>query len=668
MKSGPSGICRNPAVSYLRLPRHPARQHASKMGEQDVQKLQDPTSMRRFTRQMINDVRALEHMLSEGLFETDTRRIGAEQELFLVDERWQPAPLAEEILQINKDPRLVSELTRFNLEFNLDPLEFGGDCLSRLENQIGEMLTNVRNLAEKVGSVVVMAGILPTIHDYDLRIDNMAPQPRYFALNDAIMELMGGMAQYQIRGVDELFFQHPNIMVEGCNTSFQTHFQVAPDEFAHYYNIAQLVAAPVLASATNSPILFGKRLWRETRIALFQQAVDTRSSNLYLRDMSPRVHFGTEWVRESVAEIYKEDIARFRVIISSDFEDSFESLKEGRIPALSALRLHNGTVYRWNRACYGITNGQPHLRIENRILPAGPSVVDEVANAAFWFGLVVGLADRHDDIRPLIPFDAAKNNFVTVARQGLASEIRWLDGHRWSAGKLITAELLPIARQGLEASGIDEGDIERYLGIINERVLSRQTGSQWQLESLANMRDEGTTRAERLDSLVYYMLKNQLSGRPVHEWNVAAMIDEALSRVPSKRVEHYMSTDLFTVHEDELIDFVAVIMDWRRIRHVLVEDKQHRLVGLVNHRMTLRFLAAQKAIGETTDRPVKDIMIRDPISITPETPTREAIHLMRHHGVGALPVVRNEQLVGIVTESDFGRIAARLIDHSLGDE
>ena len=624
--------------------------------------------MRSFTRQIINDVRALEHMLDEGMFETEVRRIGAEQELFLVDERWQPAPIAEEILQRNDDPRLVSELTRFNLEFNLDPLVFAGDCLSRLQAQIEEMLGKVRRLADDEKAVVVMAGILPTIHDYDLRIENMAPQPRYAALNEAIMELMGGMAQYQIRGVDELFFQHANIMVEGCNTSFQTHFQVTPDEFPHFYNVAQVIAAPVLAAATNSPILFGKRLWRETRIALFQQAVDTRSSNLYLRDMSPRVHFGTEWVNESVAEIYKEDIARFRVIIAGEAEDSFESLKDGRVPELSALRLHNGTVYRWNRACYGITDGKPHLRIENRILPAGPSVIDEVANAAFWYGLAVGIAGRHDDIRPLMPFDLAKSNFVTVARQGLASEITWLDGNRWSAEKLIRTELLPIAREGLEASGIDSADIERYLTVIDQRVLSRQTGSQWQLDSLARMRDEGSTRAERLDTLVYNMLTNQLAGKPVHEWELGHTLDEALSRIPQKRVEHYMSTDLFTVHEDELIEFVAVLMDWRRIRHVLVEDKKHRLVGLVNHRMILRFFAAQKAVGETIDRPVKDIMIRDPISISPETPTKEAILLMRSHGVGALPVVRNEQLVGIVTESDFGRIAARLIDHSLREE
>ena len=290
------------------------------MGEHDIYNTSDPAAMRRFTRQIINDIRAVEHMLRRDMFETGIRRIGAEQELFLVNKRWHPSPTAMEILELNSDPRLVSELTRFNLEFNLDPLVFTGDCLSRLHTDIDQGIEHVRSLAKQVDAEIAMVGILPTIHASDLRIENMAPMERYYALNDMIMELMGGTAQYRMGGIDELFYQHDNIMVEGCNTSFQTHFQVTPDEFAHYYNVSQLIAAPVLAASTNSPTLFGKRLWRETRIALFQQAVDTRSSNLYLRDMSPRVHFGSEWVNSSVLELYKEDLVRFRVIMTSDFD------------------------------------------------------------------------------------------------------------------------------------------------------------------------------------------------------------------------------------------------------------------------------------------------------------------------------------------------------------
>ena len=622
----------------------------------------DERDIRRFTRNLIQDVRALEYMLEAGMFETGIRRIGAEQEMFLVDNRYQPAPVVEQLLDRTDDPRLVTELTRFNVEFNTEPIEFGGDCLRRMEDQVDYLLGLARSLAHDAGVDVVLTGILPTIHLSDLVLENMTPLPRYFALNDAIAKLRGGPGAFHIRGVDELFVKHDSIMLEGCNTSFQTHFQVAPDEFARLYNIAQVVAGPVLAAATNSPLLFGKRLWRETRIALFQQAVDTRSSNLYLREMSPRVHFGSDWVRDSVTEIFKEDIARFRVLITSENDERpLDMLERGEIPRLSALQLHNGTVYRWNRACYGIRNGIPHLRIENRILPAGPSAVDEVANAAFWFGLVSGIANREEEITELISFDDAKSNFVAAARLGLASQLTWFNQERYPAHELIEQELIPLARWGLGERGIDSDDVERYLGVIHQRVASKRTGSQWQLESLAAMKGKGT-RAERLGSLVRAMMENQATGRPCHEWPLAPFARPASAgRVQSSRVEHFMTTDLFTVDQEELVELVACIMDWRKIRHVLVEDKEHRLVGLVTHRMLLRYLAD----GTTEDpngRPVKEVMLKDPISVAPETPTRDAIALMRRHRIGSLPVVRDGQLVGIVTESEFMDIAGQLLD------
>lgn len=635
------------------------------MGVQEVRQLKTSEEIRAFTRRVMNDMRALEFMLTERMFETDVRRIGAEQEMFLVDDKWHPAPLCEEILALNTDDRLVNELTRFNLEFNLEPIVYGADCLSRLQNDIEDMLRYVRSLAAQVGADVVLTGILPTIHAWDLRLENMAPRPRYFGLNDAIMSLKDGVAQYQIRGVDELFFQHDNIMVEGCNTSFQVHFQVTPDEFAHFYNIAQLVAAPTLSAATNSPVLFGKRLWRETRIALFQQAVDTRSSNLYLREMSPRVHFGSDWVNESVLEVFQEDIARFPAIMTMDVEDPFEAMNDGRAPKLQALQIHNGTVYRWNRACYGISGDKPHLRIENRVLPSGPTPVDEVANAAFWFGLVSGLASRYNDIRPLLDFDQAKSNFISAARQGLASEIYWIDGRRWPAVELVCDHLLPIARDGLQTSGIDSADVDKYLDIIDERVSRRRTGAEWQLYSLARMKKQGTTRAERLDALVATMIERQQRGEPGHTWELATLDKQPITSIHGTRVEHFMTTDLFTVREDELIDFVAVLMNWRDIRHVLVEDVNHRLVGLVTNRALLRSLAEQKAAGKQEDLPVRDIMVKNPISVTPETATIDAIRIMRENRVGALPVVHKEQLVGIVTETDFNRIAARLFEQSM---
>ncbi|PIQ61234.1 MAG: hypothetical protein COV99_09670 [Bacteroidetes bacterium CG12_big_fil_rev_8_21_14_0_65_60_17] len=632
------------------------------MGQHDVRKPVEAAEVRRFTRQIMDDMRAMEFMLTEGMFESGIHRVGAEQELFLIDKRHHPAALAEKVLALSDNPRLVNELTRFNLEINMDPLEFEGTCFSDMERNLNVLLAETRALAEQVGADIAMAGILPTIHAWDLRIENMVDKPRYHALNDTIMALKGGTAQYHIRGTDELFFHHDNIMMEGCNTSFQVHFQVSPEDFAHCYNIAQLVTAPVLAASTNSPVLFGKRLWRETRIALFQQAVDTRSSNLYLREMSPRVHFGSDWVDESVLEIFREDIARFRIIMTSEHEDPFEAIREGRIPKLGALQLHNGTVYRWNRACYGISGDKAHLRIENRLLPSGPTPVDEVANAAFWIGLLVGLKRQHADIRPLLDFDEAKSNFIAAARQGLASEINWIDGRRWPVVDLIVDRLVDVARDGLEESGISQADIDKYIGIVHERVAARNTGSQWQLLSLARMKREGSTRAERLDALVASMVALQKEGRPGHTWELAGLLRPPRRSIQGTRVEHFMSTDLFTVRQDELVDFVAVLMNWQRIRHVLVEDDQHRLVGIVTNHSLLRALAENKAAGVTEDIPVSEIMKRDPISVTPETATIDAIRLMRERKVGALPVVHQGQLVGIITETDFNRLAAQFFE------
>ncbi len=640
------------------------------MGDQHVTHIQDDAALRRFTRQLIQDVRALEFMMDEGLFETGTRRIGAEQELFLVDANGYPASVIEELLAVNEHPDVVNELTKFNVEFNLDPLPFGGKALSEMEAGIHERLAYVREIARKVDADVVMCGILPTIHLSDLTLENMTPSPRYYALNDAIQNLRGGMGQIMIRGTDELFVRHEGMMMEGCNTSFQTHFQVDPGTFATYYNIAQAVAAPVLSAACNSPLLFGKRLWHETRIALFQQAVDTRTANVYLRELSPRVHFGSGWVKEGVAELFKEDIARFRVLLAPDEsdEDPFEVLARGGIPRLRALSLHNGTVYRWNRAVYGVSGGKPSLRIENRILPSGPTPADEVANAALWFGLVSGLAVRYGDIRAHLRFDDAKSNFISASRLGLGAQLSWIGGLRLPAPQLLLEHLLPLAHEGLLAAGVDEGDTDHYLGLIRARVASRKTGAQWQLDTLANMKEEsaGSTHAECMSALVAGMIARQQDGQPVHEWTPGSVKEgRRANRLEKTRVEHFMTADLFTVHEDETVDLVACLMDWQRIRHVLVEDRDHRLVGLVSHRSLLRYMTNVRGLPNEATA-VREIMVRDPITIAPETPTLDAIRTMRKHSIGSLPVVRDGHLVGIVTERDFIEIAGQILEGQAG--
>ena len=635
------------------------------LGDKDIRIELDSSELRVFTQALLKDVRALEQLLQSDRIESGVRRIGLEQELFLVDDMWRPAPIAVEALQRIEDSRVTSEIGRFNLECNLEPLLFGGNCLRLMENRLNDLLGTVRKTVRDLGAEVALIGILPTLRKSDLTMENMVPADRYYALNDALTRLRGGSYDLRIKGTDELRVTHDTVMLEAANASFQVHFQVGPEEFAKLYNIAMTVTGPVLAAAVNSPLMLGRRLWAETRIAVFQQSVDTRSAISEIRDVPARVSFGREWVDESVIEIFKSDVSRFRVLLGREIdEDPFEMMEQGRAPGLKALQLFNSTVYRWNRACYGVSDEVAHLRIENRVLPSGPSVRDEVANAAFWFGLMSGLAEEVNDIREVIDFDTVFKNFLAAARHGLEAQLVWFDGEHVTAQKLICETLIPLARRGLEVGGIDAADIERYLDTVEARVDSLRTGSRWQLHSLAEMGEKGTLE-ERMAALVAATVERQRHGRPIHEWG-RAEIGEAGGWKPSYlRVEQYMSTDLLTVNEEEAIDLVVNLMDWHRIHHVPVEDNEHRLVGLVSHRPLLRFLASDEGRGEEGPVPVSQVMATDLITVDPETSTLDAIDKMRRHRISCLPVVKAGRLIGIVTERDFMRVAGQLLEEML---
>ena len=638
------------------------------MGEHRISRGAGSQEIREFTRKVLTDLRALEHMLADGLVESGVQRIGAEQELFLVDNNWRPATNNLEVLEKIDDPHFTTELGRFNLEFNLDAFDLEPDCLQRMEQQLEHLLSKARTAAASVGTKIVLAGILPTLEKSDLTMDNMTPMERYYELNEAMTRLRGRDYDFRIKGRDELVLQHDNVMLEACNTSFQVHFQVSPERFASRYNIAQAVAGPVLAAATNSPLLFGRQLWRETRIALFQQSVDTRAPMPHLREISPRVSFGRDWIEKSALEIFQEDIARFPVIMSTRVdEDPFEALERHEAPKLHALRLHNGTIYRWNRPCYGVQDGNPHLRIENRILPSGPTPLDEMANAAFWFGLVAGFAEEVGDITRHMAFDDARENFVKAARLGLSAQFDWMDRTRVPARELILDELLPMARKGLEHLGIRSADLQRYLGVIEQRVASGRTASQWQINSYISM-SRARGRAASLTALTAAMCNRQEAGAPVHEWHAAEFQEAGSRKKHYQRVDQVMVTDVFTVHQDALVDVAAYVMDWKHIRHVPVEDDDQRLVGLVTHRSLLRLLGSREPhrAGPTTS--VAEIMQRNLVTARPETSTLEAIKLMREHRVSCLPVVaEGDKLVGIVTEFDFMGIAGELLDKFLSE-
>jgi CBS domain-containing protein/gamma-glutamylcysteine synthetase len=631
------------------------------MAKQEIRDRSDPESMRSFMRALLEDVRALERMLEGEMFETGIRRIGAEQEMFLVDRGLRPANRSLSLLEELPRSAFTTELGQFNLELNLTPLVFQKDCLRQLEHELTTRLDEVRTVAAKHGVRILLTGILPTLEKRHLGLDSMTPIPRYYQLNQIMRNLRGGEFRTYIKGLDEFQTKHDNVMLEACNTSFQLHFQVGPGEFALLYNVAQLASAPVLAAATNSPVLLRHRLWHETRVALFQQSVDTRSDAHAQRGGRVRVNFGDHWIEDSILEIFREDIARYRVLIATELEESpLAKLDRKELPELRALRLHNGTIYRWNRPCYGLSGGRAHLRIEARALPAGPSVLDEVANAAFFFGLMCGLSDEHGDPKAKMSFDDAKTNFMAAARYGLHAKLKWF-GKTLGADELIQKELLPLARRGLLSRGIDADDVARYLDVLEARVKSGRTGSQWALDSLEGMEGEGRPD-ERYRALTASMLDQQWTGQPVHAWKEAHVESAEDVRDSYRTIGQFMSTDLFTVHPEDLIDLAASVMDWEHLRHVPVEDHEGHLVGLVTHRMLLRQISQGQA-----GRPVavREIMNPTPITVTPDMTTLEALRLMRGSRLGCLPVVQDGKLVGLVTESDILDVSSRLLDEWL---
>jgi CBS domain-containing protein len=637
------------------------------MGEQNVKPNIDESARQKFMKALLEEVQALENMLGKGMIETGKRRIGAEQEMFLINRAYQPALAALSILDDIDDERFTHELGLFNLEANLGVQETDRHCLRRMEAEAQEIYQLARQHAEAKNCQVALVGILPTLTRDHLGLDSMVPTPRYHALNDALRNLRGKDFEFTINGIDELTVKHDNVMLEACNTSFQVHLQVAPEEFARLYNIAQVVTGPLMAASVNSPILLGKRLWQESRIAVFEHSVDTRSDAHKARGLKPRVHFGDSWIKDSVVEIFKEDIARFRVILTTETEeDPLGMVERGEPPMLNALRLHNGTVYRWNRPCYGVHNGVAHLRIENRVIPAGPTVLDEIANAAFFFGMMAGMANTYTDIRDHILFSDVKTNFLAAARDGLRAQMNWFGDQYLTAQQLILEQLLPMAREGLKDMGIDEEDSQRYLGVIEKRVSRRRTGARWMLESLGEMEKQGTPD-QRMRCLVSSMVEQQSSGTPIHDWVLAKFCESLDWRESYRFVSQFMVTDLFTVAPTDIVDFAASLMDWRHVRHVPVEDDNGRLVGLVSHRALLRLVATGRLKGEGKVC-VSEIMNTEPLTVSPDTQTVDAIRIMREKKVACLPVVKDGKLQGLVTEHDLIVVSSHLLERYLAED
>ena len=618
------------------------------MGDHSITSSIDLEIQNHFVEHLMNDVRALEIMLEKDMIEKGITRIGAEQEFCLLTENWRPASNADKILKQINDPHFTTEIAKYNLEINLDPVTLEGSCFSQMEQQLRDLLNKAYDVSEEHQTKILLTGILPTIAKSELTFDYMTDNPRYRALNEMMLKHRGKDFELKIRGINELSLTHNSVLFEGCNTSFQMHLQIQPEDFIPSYNWAQAIAGPVLGLSTNSPLLLGRELWSETRIALFQQSIDTRTSSYALKDQQARVTFGDSWAYGDVTDFFKNEIARYRVMFAKQLEQSsLEELEKGEIPKLQALCTHNGSIYRWNRPCYGVGGGKPHLRIENRYIPSGPTILDEMSNFAFWVGLMVGRPAMFDNMESEMDFRDAKSNFIKAARTGKESVMFWQD-QLMSVRDLVTKELLPIAYGGLKRANIDKEEIERLLKTIEQRA-AKITGSQWTVRKYRNLRKK-RQRDDSLLALTQSMYNHQFLGKPIHEWP----LNEEVSHLhdSAELVGHIMSTQLFTVNENDLAELAIRIMEWKNIHHLPVEDDEGNLTGLltvthVNH------YSEENEIKK--DLKVKDIMATDIETVEIDTPINTAIPLMKKMEIGCLPVKQEGHLVGIVTIADLAK-------------
>jgi CBS domain-containing protein len=631
------------------------------MGREDVAVGYRPEELRRFEKRLLADADAFESMLRDGAFETGVRRIGVEEELFLIDDDGRPIPRAGEVLDALGGPGPVyqAELARYNVEVAFPHLLFKGDCLTELERQMQLHLARVRQAAQRHGVDAVAVGILPTLGWEHLELEYMTPNPRFYALNRALTALRGGTFRISIRGTDTLQASHGNVMLEAFNTSFQQHFQVDPEEFPRVYNAMQLASAPAVAAAGNSPLLLGHRLWEETRIALFRQSIDERSDSHQSRGRHPRVFFGDDWVRGSVLDMIRKDIMTYRVILPVDEDEAWpqDVLAKGGIPSLKAFALHNGTVYRWNRPCYGIVDGKPTLRIENRPLPAGPTVQDNIANLAYLFGLVLGLVEEIGDVADRMTFHECQANFYNAGSTGLRAGLTWIDGRMHPADELIL-QTLPLAARGLATTGINEADANRFLDIIAARVASGQTGSRWMIEGYNRLRRQ-VPQDEALQGLVRAYVNRQRTSRPVHTWEPALPPERSRRRAAYEQISQVMQRSFKTVQAEDALSLAEAMMRWEGMRHVAVEDENGDLVGVVSLRDILLTLKEDRGAG---DQRIAEIMEKEMPVVDPETPTLDVIKLMKDQRLGCVPVVRDSKLVGMVCEADFMTVASRLLE------
>ncbi|BBY26376.1 glutamate--cysteine ligase [Mycolicibacterium sediminis] len=489
------------------------------MGEEVTQTEFSRAHRQEYRRKVALSLDVFETMLAQSSFDFERPMTGMEIECNLVDAGYQPAMTNADVLASIADPAYQTELGAYNIEFNVPPRPLPGRSALELETEVRASLNAAEAKANADGSHIVMIGILPTLMPEHLTGTWMSESTRYQALNDSIFTARGEDIQIDIHGPERLNVGTATIAPESACTSMQLHLQVSPGDFAKNWNAAQVLAGPQLALGANSPYFFGHELWSETRIELFAQATDTRPDELKTQGVRPRVWFGERWIT-SIFDLFEENVRYFPSLLPelSD-EDPVAELAAGRTPTLSELRLHNGTIYRWNRPVYDVVDGRPHLRVENRVLPAGPTVVDMLANSAFYYGMLRSLAEDERPVWTKLSFAAAEHNFTSAARHGMDARLYWPGVGEVTPDELVLRELLPMAHEGLRRWGVATEVRERFLGVIEGRAKTGRNGAAWQVETVHALHERGLDRPRALAEMLRLYCERMHSNEPVHSWD-----------------------------------------------------------------------------------------------------------------------------------------------------
>jgi gamma-glutamyl:cysteine ligase YbdK (ATP-grasp superfamily) len=490
------------------------------VGEEVKRTTYDRAQREEYRRKVRLCLDVFETMLARSRFDADRPLTGMEIECNLVDADYQPAMSNRVVLDAIADPAYQTELGAYNIEFNVPPRPLPGHTGLDLEAEVRASLNDAELKANSWGAHIVMIGILPTLMPEHLDDNWMSESKRYAALNDSIFSARGEDIPINISGPEPLTWRAATIAPESACTSMQLHLQLAPEEFAANWNAAQVLAAPQLALAANSPYFFGHQLWSETRIELFAQSTDTRPEELKAQGVRPRVWFGERWIT-SVLDLFRENIQYFPSLLPevSD-EDPVAELAAGRTPQLAELRLHNGTVYRWNRPVYDVVDERAHLRLENRVLPAGPTVIDMLANAAFYYGVLRSLSEAQDPLWSKMGFVVAQANFLEAARHGIDARLHWPGVGEVTARQLVLDTLLPIADDGLRRWGVDAEVRDRFLGVIEGRARAGRNGATWQVSTVRTLESGGVSRPAALAEMLRRYCEHMHANEPVHTWDL----------------------------------------------------------------------------------------------------------------------------------------------------